>query len=435
MASSDTLALNGGRGAIAPDAHRPWPEIGDEDRRFVAAVLDRGVTCGAFAPEITALQEEWAAYCGAAHCLGVNTGTAALHCCLAAVGVERGDEVIVPAFTFIATPHAVAHQGAVPVFCDVRLDSYNIDPSLIEERITDRTRALMPVHIHGQPADMDEIGAIAARHGLPVTEDAAQSHGATYKGRRTGTLADCAAFSLNATKNLSGGEGGLFVTDDERALDVARRLANYGENPAPLERGEFRSYLSSGLGWNYRGAELPAALARAQLRRLDRFNQTAQRNAAILTEGLGRIGGVVPPHVADDRTSVFHKYRIRLDPSALGFDGAATELRDRVLFALRAEGVEAVLWQVEPLPAHPAFRRTLQPWTERLEQEPLRDFDAAQYPVARRLVDESIVLGSEPAPLFVQTSELMDAYVEAVAKVVGNLDELLTLPYEPARLR
>jgi len=432
---TEAVAMAGGLPAVPHDAHRRWPDILDEDREAILAVLDRGVLCGPNAPEITALQREWADYLGVRFCLALNTGTAALHCSAAAAGLRPGDEVIVPAFTFVASAMAMAHQGCVPVFCDVDPRTYNLDPARIEERITERTRAILPVHLHGLPADMDEIGEIAERHGLVVIEDAAQSHGALYKGRKTGTLALCAGFSLNATKNLSGGEGGLFVTDDEDAFVAARRLSVFGEDVPPLEPGEFRSYWSYAVGWNYRSQELSSAFARSQLRRLDGYNATARRNAGILTAGLSKLRGVTPPHAPEDRTHVYHKYRVRLEPIELGFDGPATELRDRVLRALQAEGVEAVVWQVHPLPAYPAFRGELAPWHRRREGEPLRQWDPAEFPEASRLLDESLILGSEGMPLFVQEPSLMERYVEAFDKVLANLDSVLDAPYEPLQLR
>ena len=422
------------RPLIGADEHRDWPDLRQEDRDAILRVLERGVLCGANAPEITALQCEWAAYVGVEHCLALNTGTAALHCACAAVGLGPGDEVIVPAFTFIATAMAVVHQGAKPVFCDVDPRTYNLDPARVEERITERTRAIMPVHLHGLPADMEEIRAIARRHGLAVIEDAAQSHGATYRGTKTGGLADCAGFSLNATKNLSGGEGGFFVTDDDEQMTVARRISVFGEDVNPTGPGEFRRYWSHGVGWNYRSQELACALTRSQLTRLDEYNATAQANAAVLNDGLARLPGVVPPYVPDDRTSVWHKYRLRLDPAALGWTGPGTELRDRLVHALRAEGVEAVLWQVSPLPAYPVFRRPLRPWLAGDEGEELAPWDPAEYPAAVALLDHSLVLGSETKPLFVQDQSLMTRYVEAFEKVLAGLEVLAEQPFEPVTL-
>ncbi len=434
MAIADKLAVYGGAPVVNAAEHAEWPEITDEDRAEVLAVLDRGLLCGADSPAIVGLERDWAEYLGVQHCIATNSGTAALHTALVSLGIAQGDEVIVPAYTYISTAAAVAHHGGVPVFCDIDERTFNIDPHRIEERVTDRTAAIMPVHVHGLPADMEAIQAIADRHGLAVIEDAAQSHGATYKGKKTGTLANCAGFSLNATKNLSAGEGGLFVTDDPELFAVARRFSNRGEDVPELGPGEFRvkSYVSHGLGWNYRSQELPAALARSQLRRLDRYTQNARRNASILSNGLSTLTGMTPPYVPADTESVYYKYRVRIDRDALGADRPASELRDRLIRALRAEGVEALLWQIEPLPAYPAFRRKVYgPWYPALDDEPLLEWDPAEYPVASRALDSSFILGSEPHPIIIQTASMMEAYLEAFAKVLSNLDALLEGPFEP----
>jgi perosamine synthetase len=434
MSVVSTLALHGGPPAVDKQDHALWPEITDEDRAEVLAVLDRGILCGVNAPALVGLEADWADYLGVAHCVATSSGTAALHSAIVSLGIQPGAEVIVPAHTYISTAAAVAHHGAVPVFCDIDERTFNIDPGLIEERITDRTAAIMPVHLHGLPADMDEIQATADRHGLAIIEDAAQAHGATYKGRKAGALGNCAAFSLNATKNLAAGEGGLFVTDDPELFAVARRFSNRGEDVPNLGPDEFRvkSYVSHGLGWNYRTQELPAALARSQLRRLTRYTQNAQRNAAILTEGLTGLAGLAPPYVPSDRTSVHYKYRVRIDPAALGWTGLASELRDRLILALRAEGVEALLWQIEPLPAYPAFRHTTYgAWYPGLDREPLRDWDPAEYPVASRVLDSSFIVGSEHHPIIIQSASLMETYVDAFAKVLSDLDAALAGPFEP----
>jgi perosamine synthetase len=381
-------------------------------------VMGRGVFGGANAAEITALQREYAEYVGVAHCLALNSGTAALHCCAAAVGLEPGDEVIVPAYTFVASAMAMVHQGAVPVFCDINPRSYNLDPALIEERLTDRTRAILAVHIHGQPADMEEIQAIADRHGLAVVEDFAQAHGIRYRDRMAGTLGSCGGTSLNMSKNLSAGEGGFFVTDDEQAYITARRLSVFGEDLVPLEQRDFWSH---GVGWNYRNQELACALARSQLPRLDRYNRTAQLNARILSDGLADLPGVSPPRVAPDRGCSYWKYMVQLDPAQIGFDGPSGVLRDRVVAALRAEGVEAMVWQPQPLPALPAFRRPLRPWHARHEQEPLEPWDPAEFPIASRLCDSSFALGTERYPLYVQAAELMQHYVDACHRVIDSV--------------
>lgn len=426
------LAINGGSPAVPNGAHASWPQVTGADRAAIATVLDRGELWGPNAPEVTALGEEWAHYVGTAHCVVVNSGTAALHCAVVAAGVQPGDEVIVPAFSFVATPMAVLQAGAVPIFCDIDPRSFNIDPSRITDLLSSRTAAIMPVHMHGLPADMDEIRSIATERGLAVIEDAAQAHGAVYRGTKVGALGDGAAFSLNGSKNLSAGEGGLFVTDDEDACRAARRLAIFGEDTPPLGEHEYRAYWSHGTGWNYRMHELTAALARAQLKRLDAFNELGRLNALSLTAALKGYPGLTAPLVPADRTSVFHRYRIRFNTDALGFGGPARELRDRLIYALRAEGVAASMWQLNPLPAQPVFRsRKRGAWCPAREHEPLRSWDRNAHPVTQAVLEESFVLGTAEAPLFGQPTALMKQYVFAFEKVLSNLEDVCRGRYEP----
>ena len=387
-------------GAVTP---RRWPILTGDDRAAVARVLERGVLSGAGAPEARALEAEFAATVGARFCLATNSGTAALHIALAAAGVGAGDEVIVPALSFVATAQAVLHAGATPVFADVDPATYTIDPADAARRVTPRTRAIVPVHLHGLPADMDAINALARRSGLTVIEDAAQAHGATYKGRAAGTLAAMAAFSLNSTKNLPAGEGGLFVTDDEALFERAARVRFDGLEPAakwdashPLD--DEADSVASARGWMYLPGELTAALARSQLLRLGETTARSRENAARLSARLAALPGVEPPRVPPDRTHVFHKYRVRLDPERAGAGPGAAALRDRLLDALRAEGVEAVLWQRVPLPRHPLF-------------------DVAEpYPCAARALDSSVLIGSQSFPLFAQPLPVVDAWADGFAR-------------------
>ena len=432
-ATAARLAALGGSPAVPPNSHRRWPEITAADRAALARVLDRGELWGPNGPETEALQREWADYVGVRFCLLVNSGTAALHCALVAAGVRTGDEVIVPGFSFVATPMSVLQAGAVPVFCDIDPDTHTLDPRLVEARIGARTRAVMPVHAHGLPAAMDELRAIAGRHGLALIEDAAQAHGATYRGTSAGALGDAAAFSLNGSKNLSAGEGGLYVTDDGEAFVAARRLAIFGEDTPPGGPGRYRAYWSHGVGWNYRSHELTAALARSQLRGLDTYNETARRNAAALNAGLSDLPGLEPPHVPEDRTCVFYRYRIRIHPDELGFAGPPLELRDRLLWALQSEGVAASLWQLLPLPAQPVFRRgRFAPWRPG-DDDRLEPWNPAAHPETLRLLESSIVLGTATEPLFNQPRELMDRYLEAFEKVLSDRDALFTAEHRPVQ--
>lgn len=423
------LAINGGSRSVPSGMKKQWPEITEADKAAVLAVLERGILSGVHAPEATALEQDWADFTGSRHVLSFNSGTAALHAALFAVGVGPGDEVITSAFSFSGSFHPILEQNAVPVFVDIDPRTYNLDVRQLEKRITDRTRVLMPVHIHGLPADMEEIMALAARYNLTVIEDACQAHGATYRGKMAGTIGQMGCFSLNVTKNLSGGEGGFLNTDDEELAERAGMLRTFGEKVGQ-ESTAIRPYYSYTIGWNYRTQELPAAFARSQLRRLPQFNATAQRNGRFLTEQLGKIVGVLPPIVPDDRTSVYHKYRVRFDPKALGLDIPATAFRDRLLAALLAEGVAATIWQVKPLTSFPIFTRLDEgygkgcPWSCPFYGKAIR-YSPEDYPEAIRLLDTSLVINDESHPIYSQSLELMQYYAEALRKVFENLDELL----------
>jgi perosamine synthetase len=426
---SERLAIQGGTPTVPPGIQQVWPRILPEDKAAVMAVLDRGIIGGADAPEATALQQEFADYIGARYCLATNSGTSALQLALLALDVSPGDEIITSAFSFSASALAILHANAIPIFADIDLRTFTLDPKHVEQLITPRTRAIIPVHIHGLPADLDEIRAIADRHGIPVIEDACQAHGATYKNRRVGALASMGAFSLNYTKSLPGGEGGFFVTNDEALVERANRFRIFGERSDRLDDELFRPYHSYVIGWNHRSQEMPAAFTRSQLRRLDENNARAASNAAILTEGLKDLPGIQPPHVPADRTHTFQKYRVRLYPEQMGLDIDPQRLRNMLLRALRAEGVEAVLWHTTPLPAYPLFQQRTGyggqfPWTVPPASRDIT-YDPNAYPEATSLLHGSLLLGSERYPLSGQDATVMTYVLEAVHKVYAGLEELV----------
>ncbi|HDN80403.1 MAG: DegT/DnrJ/EryC1/StrS family aminotransferase [Chloroflexi bacterium] len=422
------LAIHGGPRTVPEGLKKRWPEITEEDKAAVMAVLDRGILTGVHGPEVRALEADWAAFTGSKYVLTFNSGTAALHAALFAAGVGPGDEVITSAFSFSGTFHAILAQNAIPIFVDIDPRTYNIDVSQIEDKITEKTKAILPVHIHGLPADMDEIMALAKKYNLVVIEDACQAHGSTYKGRMAGTIGDMGAFSLNVTKNLPAGEGGLLNTDNEAFAERAKLLRTFGERIGK-EKEEIRPYYTYTIGWNYRMQELPAAFARSQLKRLNHYNAIAQRNGSYLNRELAKIPGIIPPYVPDDRTTVYHKYRFRFDPDALGVKVPAATLRDKLLAALKAEGVAVTIWHYTPLPSFPIFR-SLEgygkgcPWSCPFYGKNIR-YDPADYPEANRLLETSLVLNDEAHPIYIQDLELMEYYVEAIRKVIENLDELL----------
>jgi dTDP-4-amino-4,6-dideoxygalactose transaminase len=425
-----SLALFGGAPLLKADAHRLWPIIGEEERHAVMRVLDRGILSGPFAPESMALEQEFARFVGAKHALLTHCGTSALLVALAAAGVRAGDEVIVPAYSFVATPLAVVQVGAVPVFADVDVETGCIDAASAEAAVTQRTRAIMPVHMHGAAADMKSLLAVARKRDLVVIEDAAQAHGATFEGRPVGAIGAAGGFSLQSSKNLGAGEGGLFVTNDDAIAEEASAVRNFGQDLSRSESVEYdvkrpldgtRSLDAKRLGSMYRGNEMMAAFARAQLAKLPERTARAQRNAERLSAALAKLPGVTPPQLPAGRTSVHHKFRVHVDPERAGLSIAPEKLRDVTAQALRAEGLEVVQWQSVPLPAQTVFQRRDAsggfPRARDGGTDLAANYDPARYPRTTKLLAGSIVLFSQSCPLIAQDDAIVDRYAEAFARV------------------
>ncbi|MFK5584295.1 DegT/DnrJ/EryC1/StrS family aminotransferase [Serinicoccus sp. LYQ131] len=296
------------------------PIIGDDERAAVDRVLRSGMV--AQGPEVAAFEEEFGAQLvGGRTCVAVNSGTSGLHLGLLACGIGAGDEVIVPSFTFAATANAVALTGATPVFADISADTFNLDPASVRAAVTDRTAAVMPVHLYGHPADMDALRAVTAEAGVQLFEDAAQAHGATYHGTPVGGFGSFAMFSLYPTKNMTSGEGGMVSCADEEVARGVRLLRNQGME---------KQYANEVIGLNNRMTDIHAAIGRVQLTKVAAWTQARQENAAWLDEHLGSVPGVLTPVVREGCTHVYHQYTIRLE-------GASAAERDAAVTALREE--------------------------------------------------------------------------------------------------
>jgi perosamine synthetase len=425
------IALLGGAPVVDRAAHRHWPELGQPAAEAVARVLERGVLSGPNAPESVAFEAEFAAFVDARHALLTHSGTSALHLALACCGIGTGDHVIVPAYSFIATALAVLHAGAIPIFADVDADTGLIDPQAAAAALTPRTRALMPVHVHGAAANLAALSELAHAHGLALVEDAAQAHGASFRGRPVGALGSAGGFSLQSSKNLGVGEGGVFVTNDAALAETANRLRNFGQDVLLSDRQTFdplrpldgsRALESLGIGWMYRGNELTAALGRAALAQLPARTAQCQMHAERLSSALAKLPGVLPPRIAEGSTSVHHKLRIRIDVAQAGVELAPRAFRDLLMRALRAEGLEVVLWQTGVLPEQALFhnRRGFGagwPWSADTQTDFDTAYDPARFPRARALLDSSFVLFSQSCPLIAQDTALVDGYAEAFARV------------------
>lgn len=284
--------------------------------------------------EVQDFEEAFAVYCGARYAIGVASGTAALHLALLACGIGQGDEVITSPFTFIATAEAICHAGARPVFVDIDPVSYNLDPSRIEEAITPRTKAILPVHLYGQPADMDPLLAIARRYDLKVIEDAAQAHGAEYKGQRVGTLGGAACFSFYPGKNLGAyGDGGMVVTNDPQIAERVRMLRDHGR---------LSKYEHLIVGYGERLDALQAAILGVKLRHLDDWNERRRRIAAQYRELLAD-GNIQVPQESKDVRHVYHLFVVRVRD------------RDATLARLKEAGIGVGVHYPIPLHLQPAF--------------------------------------------------------------------------------
>ena len=306
-------------------------------RDEIEAAVRRVIEGGDFilGKEVAAFETEFAAYCGAKHCVGVGSGLDALVLTLKGRGIGPGDEVITVANTFVATALAILHVGATPVLVDHERDSYNMDPAVLREAVTPRTKAILPVHLYGQPADMDELNAVAAELGVAVIEDACQAHGATYKGRRCGSLGRAAAFSFYPGKNLGAlGDAGAVVTDDDELAEWLRSARNYGSKI---------KYHHNIQGFNSRLDSIQAAVLRVKLRYLDQWNATRRRLAALYRARLAEVDVGLPIELPD-REHAYHLFVVR------------TCERDALLAHLKSNGIEAGIHYPTPIHRQPAVR-------------------------------------------------------------------------------
>lgn len=287
-------------------------------------------------PECVAFEKEFAAFCGAEYCIGVATGLDAIYLILRALGIGEGDEVIVPSNTFIATALAVSYCGACPVFVEPILETYNIDPARIEEKITERTKAIIAVHLQGRPADMDPIVEIAKRNHLKLVEDAAQAHGTCYKGRRIGTFGDAAAFSFYPGKNLGAlGDGGCVVTNNKKIADTVRAMGNYGSD---------RKYHHVYQGSNSRLDELQAAFLRVKLPHLEKWNADRQKTAARYLSEIRNPLIQLPLPTDDTFMHIYHVFAVRC------------EKRDELAAYLKEKGILTVIHYPVPMHLQPCYQ-------------------------------------------------------------------------------
>ncbi len=356
------------------------PQIGDEEKMAVLDVLESGQL--AQGPVVEAFEREFAAWCGAEHAVAVSSGTAALHLLMLAHGLQNGDELITSPFTFIASANAALFVGARPVLVDIEPETFCLDPDKVEAAISPKTKAIMPVDLYGHPAQIPELQAIAERHGLVLIEDACQAHGAAIGGHKAGALGASASFSFYPTKNMTTAEGGMVTTHD---AGVAERVE------VLRQHGAAHRYHHDVLGYNFRMTEIAAAIGRAQLAKLDRFNERRRRNASVLDEGLAGVNGVVRPAERPGYRHVYHQYTVVIEGD-----------RDRFQQRLRELGIGTAIHYAVPVHRQPLYASL--------------GYDSVSLPVADRMAAHVLSLPVHPA----LTDADLDRIVDSVRKVAST---------------
>ncbi|MBD3298131.1 MAG: aminotransferase class I/II-fold pyridoxal phosphate-dependent enzyme [candidate division Zixibacteria bacterium] len=359
------------------DLKAQYASIKDEVRTAIDAVLEKcAFVLGPFVKEF---EDNYAQFCGTKHCVAVDTGTSALHMALLGAGIGPGDEVITAANTFIATCEAISYCGAKPVLVDMDETTYTIDPKLIEAAITSKTKAIIPVHLYGRPADMDPILDIGKKHGIPVIEDAAQAHGATYKGRTAGSMGLAGCFSFYPGKNLGAyGEGGAVVTNDDALADRIRMLRDHGSR---------QKYHHDVVGYNYRMEGIQGAILNVKLRHLPEWSQRRQAHANRYRDLLADANLQLPPPDGEIQ-SVYHLFVVQVDD------------RSRFQEDLRDEGIGTLIHY--PIPVH--------------QQKAYADHDWPSFPVTERQAGRIVSL-----PMFPEMTEEQIVHVATVATRSVNL--------------
>jgi len=408
------LAIKGGA-PIRDTRAKPWPTwpiIGEEERRNLLEVFESGKWW--YGEKVREFEEKFAEFQDAKYGVSCTSGTTALEMGLLALGIGAGDEVIVPPYSFIATASSVLRVNAIPVFADIQLETGNLDPIDAERKITERTKAIMPVHIAGLPADMDAFREIARKYNLKIIEDACHSWGSKWRGKGTGALGDCGAFSFQMSKNITSGEGGILLTDDEELADIARSYSNCGRGKGG---GWYEHFL---LGSNLRMTELQASILRGQLTRLEEQVVKREENARYLDDNLKDFPGIrIVPR--DERVTrrAYHLYVFRFIEEEWGIG------REEFIEAMRAEGIPVSPGYPVPLYKNPLFQRK----GKGPEYCPVscpyygREIDYSQVycPNAEKLCKQAVWMGH---PVLLAEKEDMQDIINAIEKVWENREEV-----------
>lgn len=343
------------------------PIIEQEEIDAVISVMKSGVIVQG--PKTAQLEAEFASYCGTKHAVAFNSGTAAIHAGLYALGIKNGDEVITSPFTFVASANPILMQGAKVIFADISENDFNLDPQDVRKKITGKTRAILPIDLYGQIYNYEAIKEIASENNLKILEDACQAVGAEQNGKKAGNFGEVAAFSLYATKNMMSGEGGLIVTNYEEIMEKCKQFRHHGQS----ERTRYEYW---DIGYNYRTTDINAAIALEQLKKIDGFNSKRIENSKKLAEGLRDISGLVIPRVNENNKHVFHQYTIRITDEF-------KHSRDELVAYLRENEINCGIYYPKPLHLHPHFMKL--------------GYKEGDFPVAEKMSKQVISLPVHPS--------------------------------------
>jgi len=420
------LALFGGKPIVKDHKNLriDWPIIKEEDFHAVKEAFDDRDFSGRGSSRVLELEKKFSQYHGGRYATALNSGTAALHAAFVATDVQPGDEVIVPALTFVASAMSVIHNQSIPVFADIDEKTFNILPRSIEDKISKKTRAVIVVHMHGLPADMKAISEVCKKYSLKLIEDVAQAPGALFHGKKVGTFGDAAIFSLMSQKNLATcGECGILLNKTRTGKNKAEMLRIYGEIIKPNTE---RAYNSFTLGWNYTLNPIQAAMALSQLKRFDKTTNKIQNSARRLNKMLERFKWVSPPIEPKDVTSVFHFYRLRLHANYFNYNHSG-KFRKAIQDALNAEGLNVRHYQNTPIPGQLFFQRPdlhkNLPWT--LSRKKYK-YHIKDYPNTLDVIQNTLILGAiSSAPGYLLCPNTPDKYVQGFKKIENNIKNLL----------
>lgn len=404
------LAVKGGK-PVRTEHFPVWPVWGDEEIQNLTNVVKSGKWGCLSGTRTAEFEQQFATYQHARHGICVNSGTTALRLALTAADVSAGDEVIVPAYTFIATASAVIDMGGIPVFVDIDPETYNMDVKAAEQAITERTRAIMPVHFAGRPIDMDAVLALAKKHDLKIVEDAAQAWGAEWKGNRLGAMGDVGCFSFQASKNINAGEGGIIITNDDVVAKMARSHNNCGRSEDGLWYEHFY------FGGNTRMTEFQAAVLQAQFARYDGQKEIRQGNLAYLNEKLGEIEGIEP--LADDENITSHASHLYIFKYIK--KSFANKPKENFIEAMQQEGIPTSTGYSLPLYKQPVFLNKAFGPRGKTVDLPV-DYASFDCPETEKACSEEAIWFTQN--MLLGTRDDMDDIITAIKKVKENADEM-----------